>query len=135
MCLKFSKEPSSCTHNLKYLPEWKSSEKLDIVKLILKDNQTILKRESMGFVGDESVSAIEDRYLESFFETPRQKFSPDVVKPSFYVVGNDPSTSDSVNSSEMTFFAACHMGGKHVVCIIPFLVLAVDQEPQRSGNT
>ena len=48
MCLKFSKEPSACTHNLKYLPEWKSSEKLDIVKLILKDNQTILKRESMG---------------------------------------------------------------------------------------
>lgn len=39
--------PENCRHNLKFLPPWKSSEKLDLVKMIMKDQVTILKRESM----------------------------------------------------------------------------------------
>jgi hypothetical protein len=40
-------KPEDCKHKLKYLPPWKSAEKLDIVKMIMKDNVTTLKRESM----------------------------------------------------------------------------------------
>ncbi len=39
--------PEKCRHNLKYLPPWKSSEKHEIIALILKDRVTTLMRESM----------------------------------------------------------------------------------------
>jgi hypothetical protein len=39
--------PEKCKHNLKYIPPWKSQEKLDVVKIILKDMTHVLKRESM----------------------------------------------------------------------------------------
>lgn len=44
---KLSAHPEKCRHMLKYLPAWKSAEKLDIVSLILKDRETTLLRESM----------------------------------------------------------------------------------------
>lgn len=40
-------KPEDCTHMLKFLPPWKSAEKLNLVKMIMRDNVTILKRESM----------------------------------------------------------------------------------------
>lgn len=40
-------KPEECKHNLKFLPPWKSAEKLDIVKVIMRDQVTTLKRESM----------------------------------------------------------------------------------------
>lgn len=36
-----------CKHNLNLLPPWKSAEKLELVKKIMADQITILKRESM----------------------------------------------------------------------------------------
>lgn len=39
--------PLNCKHNLKFLPPWKSEEKLNLAKVILKDQVTILQRESM----------------------------------------------------------------------------------------
>ena len=39
--------PEKCKHNLKFLPPWKSAEKMDLVQMIMRDNITILKRESM----------------------------------------------------------------------------------------
>lgn len=44
---KMKDRPSDCRHMLKFLPPWKSAEKMDVVKLILKDNANILQRESM----------------------------------------------------------------------------------------
>jgi hypothetical protein len=41
------KNEEECKHNLHWLPDWKSAEKLDVVKKIMKDNIAILKRESM----------------------------------------------------------------------------------------
>jgi hypothetical protein len=40
-------KPEDCKHNLRFLPPWKSAEKLNLVKMIMKDNVTTLKRESM----------------------------------------------------------------------------------------
>ncbi len=46
LCLQ-TEHPEQCRHNFKYIPPWKSAERLEMVKLILRDNKTILKRESM----------------------------------------------------------------------------------------
>jgi hypothetical protein len=44
---KKKEKPEKCIHNLKYIPPWKSEQKLDIVKIIMKDMAHILKRESL----------------------------------------------------------------------------------------
>lgn len=40
-------KPEKCDHNLKYIPPWKSKEKLEINKILLKDLPHILQRESL----------------------------------------------------------------------------------------
>ena len=42
--------PERCRHRLRMLPPWKSAEKMDLVALIMKDQQTTLQRESMCVV-------------------------------------------------------------------------------------
>jgi len=44
---KLKEKPEECRHNLRFLPEWKSANKLEVVAQIMKDNITILKRESL----------------------------------------------------------------------------------------
>ena len=47
---KTKPRPSECTHMLSFLPPWKSAEKQKAVKQILRNEQTILERESMGTI-------------------------------------------------------------------------------------
>lgn len=45
-CAKKAKS-EQCRHNLRFLPPWKSTQKKDLVAQIMKDNISILKRESL----------------------------------------------------------------------------------------
>lgn len=119
---KHSKHPEKCTHNFKYIPSWKSAEKFKVVALILKDNVQVLKRESMGSVGDETISAIEKDYLDYFFDKPTTTIPSDATKPSHAIVCCDPNTSSSGDSSEMALFATTHVQGQRVVSILFIIV-------------
>ncbi len=44
---KTKEHPEKCKHKLHYLPWWKSAEKMGITQIILKDQISILQRESM----------------------------------------------------------------------------------------
>ena len=44
---KTKEHPEKCRHNLHYLPWWKSADKMNITQIILKDQVSILQRESM----------------------------------------------------------------------------------------
>jgi hypothetical protein len=44
---KKKRDSTKCMHNLKYIPPWKSQDKLEIVKIIYQDMAHVLKRESM----------------------------------------------------------------------------------------
>jgi len=106
--------PENCKHNLKFLPPWKSSEKLEIVKKIMRDQITILKRESMGVVTDEGGSLIESEYIKKFLAMPEHVL--DVYTAVKHVlVTCDPNTSGSVGSSEMALMGIINQNGKRVI--------------------
>jgi hypothetical protein len=54
-CMK-TEHPTRCQHNLKYIPPWKSEDKLTVVKIIMQELESVLERESFGIVSDASNS-------------------------------------------------------------------------------
>ena len=111
---KTKAKPTDCTHMLKFVPPWKSVEKQKSVKLLLKDNQSILQRESMGVVSDDGASLIEKRYIQNFIaRTPWKPVSNKHVP--WLVVCLDPNTTRSKNSNETAIAAIFIHEGRRVV--------------------
>ena len=111
--------PARCRHMLKYLPPWKSAEKMDLVSLILKDRQTILQRESMGVITDNNSSLIEKEYIDAFLKKPFWE-PPPFDYPRQILIICDPNSSKTASSSEMALMAIIHErnSGGRVVCIM-----------------
>lgn len=111
---KLTKKPENCTHRKHLIPSWKSTEKQDIIKLILKDNVTILKRESMGVISDEGTSIVEKQYIKKFLKQPLWTLD-EYDKVQYVLIMCDPNTLGGATSSEMALTAITHINGKRVV--------------------
>ena len=113
---KEREHPERCRHMLKYLPPWKSAEKLDLVSIILKDRQTILQRESMGIITENTTPLIEKEFFQAFLKRPL--WEPDPLDPPRRIlIMCDPNSSMTASSSEMALFATIQESdGKRVVC-------------------
>jgi hypothetical protein len=75
MCMK-TEHPSKCKHNLKYIPFWKSESKLEIVKLIMEEMETVLQRESYGIISD-SMSSLFPQYAIKEFQN-KSLYEPNI---------------------------------------------------------
>jgi len=114
-CLRIG-TAESCKHQLrKYFPKWKSMERHDMVRKILKDDIDVLLRESYGLEAKSHKSQFKKEKLELMFS--RTPWIPDVADPPRHVVvAVDPNASDNARCSEMALVAvAMHRGLFYVV--------------------
>lgn len=114
---KQTDHPENCKHRRHLIPPWKSVEKQDIVKMILKDNVTTLKRESMGVISDEGTSIIDKNSIKKFKELPPYNFVDEMTKPKYIMIMCDPNTTGGAMSSEMALTAITNINGRYVVRI------------------
>jgi hypothetical protein len=119
---KKTDHPENCQHRRHLIPPWKSVEKQDIVKMILKDNITTLKRESMGVISDEGTSIVDTRDIKSFKEAPLYVFDARDY-PKWIMIMCDPNTTGGALSSEMALTAIAFIRGQYVVKYFLFLFI------------
>jgi hypothetical protein len=130
---KKKKDPTQCKHNRKYIPPWKNENKGEIVRIIYKDMQHILKRESLyvsflsssyaflfniysGVISDEAGSYIDLRDIKTFNEKPI--WNHEGKNPAKYVVMFvDPNAG---GENEMAIIAGTHYEGQRIVSIFIF---------------
>ena len=110
-----------CKHRLKFLPPWKSDEKQDMMKMILRDSSETMVRENMGVILDSGASIIEERFLTRWLEQPR--YIPiHERKADCVVITVDPNGSDAATASEMAIVSTALLWGERVVrlfCVKP----------------
>ena len=111
--------PEKCRHMLKYLPPWKSSDKLEIVSMILKDRETTLLRESMGVVTDEGGSLFPNENID-IFANELPVVLDERMYPSQLLITCDPNARDSRTSSEMALTAVFYERGTFTVSFLFF---------------
>ena len=121
---KKTDHPENCKHRRHLIPPWKSVEKQDIVKKILKDNITTLKRESMGVISDEGVSLIDTVDIKWFKEVAPFPIERNQRVP-WVMVMCDPNTTGGAMSSEMALTAIAHIDGMYVVCFFLNVLLKI----------
>lgn len=103
-----------CKHRMKYLPPWKSDEKQDMMKMILKDSSETMVRENMGLILDSGASIIEERFLTLWVSQAR--FIPvQERKADCVVITVDPNGSDAATASEMALVSTALLWGERVV--------------------
>jgi hypothetical protein len=70
-CIAELKDPSKCPHVALDRPAWKSKEKQRIVQALYKNNQTLLLRESMGIITDDSSGLFDKQAIQALLQAPR----------------------------------------------------------------
>lgn len=123
---KAGPNPTDCRHYLYKIPPWKSAQKLDIVKLILKDNKTTLQRESMGVVTDSGLPLIDKRTLEKFRGAPLYEITA-LCAPTEIMMTLDPNTASTDGSSEMAVMSVARVNGRLVVRLFSQLLSEEDK--------
>ena len=109
-CLR-TERSEHCRHNLHKIPDWKDSDKLDVVKLIYGDRTTTLKRESLGLTADDVNPIIRKAFITDLRERPR--WAPDMdVPPRFVHIVVDPNAGGA-NAMAMT--AITYLNGQAIV--------------------
>ena len=111
---KKKERPSDCNHMLKFLPPWKSADKQKSVRLILKNQQNILQRESMGVVSNDGTSLIEHIFIQRFIKRSLWRPEP-MTNPKWVIVAYDPNSSGKLGSSESAISAMFIYNGQRVV--------------------
>lgn len=106
---------TDCRHYLFKIPPWKSAAKLEIVKLILKDNKTTLARESMGSVTDSGQPLIHKRTVENFWKNVPPYEITALCSPTEICIALDPNTASTDGSSEMAIGSVARINGRMVV--------------------
>ncbi len=113
-CKMTSKEPEKCRHMLKYLPSWKSPDKLEIVAMMYGDRKTTLLRESMGVITDAAGGFFLAQDINAMFKS--KEWKPDrTLKPQYVLIACDPNAKDSETSSEMSLVAVVPEGRGYAV--------------------
>ena len=114
---KKKKIQTDCTHMLSFLPPWKSVEKQKSVKLIMKDQQEILQRESFGSVTDSGTPLIAKFLVERFKSKVPWRLSMPGTSVPWVMVAFDPNAGGSAKSSECALVAMFIYQGVRVVSL------------------
>lgn len=122
-----------CKHRLKFLPPWKSDEKQDMMKMILRDSSETMVRENMGVILDSGASIIEERFLTRWIEQPR--YVPiHERKADCVVITVDPNGSDSATASEMAIVSTALLWGERVVRLFIIFIPCKNQPSKRKDG-
>lgn len=116
-CLR-TERAEHCRHNLHKIPDWKDSDKLDVVKLIYGDRTTTLKRESLGMTADDVNPIIRREFITDLRERPLWVPDYDVV-PKFVHIVVDPNAGGD-NGFALT--ALVYLNGQVIVSMMSVVV-------------
>jgi hypothetical protein len=122
-CKLTSKEPTKCRHMLKYLPSWKSADKLEIVAMMYGDRKTTLLRESMGVITDASGGYFLSRDIDAMFNAEPWQPEP-TSRPDYVLITCDPNAKDTETSSEMSLVALVPQGRGYAVSAKVFFCIS-----------
>ncbi len=102
--------PEHCRHKMKYLPPWKSRDKMALIQLIMGDRVTTLLRETRGMVTDTGGGLVEKEHLEALRRRLLWVGDRQAQLETVLVIC-DPNGVNSPTSSEMALIALCRPAG------------------------
>jgi len=107
-CLQAGKE--KCPHSLKWLPNWKSESRHDLVRAVFGQNQEAMKREAEGMIVSNRVYLFGKKDMDAFEAREGYQFQFDVQ---LIEIGIDPSGGGA--QSDYTIVSKCVESGKDIV--------------------
>jgi len=114
-CIEELKDPSKCPHVALDRPAWKSKEKQRIVQALYKNNQTLLLRESMGIITDDSSGLFDKQAIQSLLQAPR---TPPSSSTNCVFLAIDPNGG---GASKFAICSGIRHQGTFMVCSPPMV--------------